>query len=62
MRRPRWSLRYPRERLVSTLPGLLAPSLGMSSDVLGSALGLSDKDADFSGLSGQFLAQWNRYN
>jgi hypothetical protein len=56
----RWSLRYPRERLISTLPGLLgAPGLVHDSQ-LTAALGLTAV-AGRQEMTRSYLEQWHRY-
>jgi len=56
----RWSLRYPRERLISTLPGLLgAPGLVHDSQ-LTTALGLTAV-AGRQEMTRSYLEQWHRY-
>jgi hypothetical protein len=56
----RWSLRYPRERLISILPGLLAgPGLVRDSQ-LTTALGLADRGS-WQQLVHSYLVQWHRY-
>jgi hypothetical protein len=56
----RWSLRYPRERLISILPGLLAgPGLVRDSQ-LTTALGLAARGS-WQQLVRSYLEQWHRY-
>ena len=56
----RWSLRYPRERLISTLPGLLgAPGLVHDSQ-LTKALGLAAVTGRQE-MTRSYLEQWHRY-
>jgi hypothetical protein len=59
-RRPRWSLRYPRERLISVLPRLLAPSGEQPAADLCAPLALQT-GASWSEAGARFLALWGRY-
>ncbi len=56
-----WALRYPRERLISTLPGLLRPNLGVPRAAIATALS-QPPGADHAALAGCFLSYWARYN
>ena len=57
---PRWSLRYPRERLISILPGLLGePELvhvSQLSRALGRSVGGGRQE-----MTRSYLEQWHRY-
>ena len=56
----RWSLRYPRERLISALPGLLGtPGLVHDSQLI-KALGLAAV-AGRQEMTRSYLEQWHRY-
>jgi len=58
---PRWSLRYPRERLISILPGLLnGPGL-VHDRQLATALGLP-QGSGWLELTRSYLEQWHRYS
>ena len=57
----RWSLRYPRERLISSLPGLLgAPGL-VHETKLRNALGLQP-GGSWREMAKSYLEQWHRYS
>ena len=56
-----WSIRYPRERLVSVLPALLSPTLRVPAANINRALSLADH-ADSPTASASFLKYWARYN
>jgi hypothetical protein len=57
----RWSLRYPRERLISSLPGLLgAPGL-VHETQLTNALGLQP-GGSWREMAKSYLEQWHRYS
>lgn len=57
---PRWSLRYPRERLISILPVLLCgPGLVHGSN-LATTLGLTD--GGWHDMTCSYLEQWHRYS
>jgi hypothetical protein len=60
VRQPRWSLRYPRERLISVLPRLLVPSGAKPAADLCAPLAVPD-GASWSQIADQFLALWRRY-
>lgn len=60
LRRPRWSLRYPRERLIGALPLLLSHPEGLSSVALADALALP-LGAPWSQATAVFLRLWRRY-
>jgi len=60
LRNPAWALRYPRERLISVLPGLLEPSIGVPVTQLAQTLSepaATDRDS----LAKVFLEYWPRY-
>jgi hypothetical protein len=60
--RPLWSLRYPRERLISSLP-LLLKSTAQEARLppcVTDALALQ-RDADWLGAADRFLQLWRRY-
>jgi len=57
----RWSLRYPRERLISILPGLLAGPGLLRDSQLSNALGLADHGSRQQ-LVCCYLEQWHRYS
>jgi len=60
LRNPAWAFRYPRERLISVLPGLLEPSIGIKKTQL--AQTLSEPAAlDHDSLAQVFLKYWPRY-
>lgn len=60
LRHPRWSMRYPRERLISTLPLLLSdPSTG-SSPAPAAALAVP-AGASWANAVERFLGLWRRY-
>jgi hypothetical protein len=56
----RWSLRYPRERLISTLPGLLGEPGLVHDSQLTTALGLATV-AGRQEMTRSYLQQWHRY-
>jgi len=56
----RWSLRYPRERLISTLPGLLGEQGLVHDSQLVKALGLTTV-AGRQEMTRSYLEQWHRY-
>lgn len=61
LRNATWALRYPRERLISVLPALLEPALGVSPEAIAAALsqpGTPDRGT----LADRFLGYWARYN
>lgn len=55
-----WAFRYPRERLISVLPGLLDPCIGISTDQLADALSRPAM-RDRASLTRIFLDYWSRY-
>lgn len=56
-----WLRRYPRERLLSVLPGLLSPSLQVPNNAKARALGLLDEqEPDI--LIERYLQLWGRYS
>jgi len=57
---PGWAVRYPRERLISILPGLLEPSVGVPIKQLAGTL---SKPAirDHESLAEVFLNYWSHY-
>ena len=57
----RWSLRYPRERLISSLPGLLVGPELVSETHLSRALGLAS-GCGWNELTRNYLEQWHRYS
>jgi hypothetical protein len=57
---PRWSLRYPRERLISILPQLLLEMPSANDIQLQQALGRRPANTGINATS-QFLEQWQRY-
>jgi hypothetical protein len=57
---PRWSLRYPRERLISILPGLLGEPGLVHASQLSRALGRS-VGAGRQEMTRSYLEQWRRY-
>jgi hypothetical protein len=59
-RRPRWSLRYPRERVISVLPRLLAPTGERPAAEICAPLALP-AGATWAQVGAQFLALWRRY-
>jgi hypothetical protein len=59
-RRPRWSLRYPRERVIAVLPRLLAPTGDQPAADIRGALALP-AGATWAQVGAQFLALWRRY-
>lgn len=59
-RRPRWSLRYPRERLISALPLLLAEPGAVPSRPLADALALPARST-WDDAVGTFLSLWRRF-
>ncbi len=61
LRNGSWAVRYPRERLISTLPALLEPSLDVSTGNLGRALA-QPEEVDRERLTNRFLEFWQRYN
>ena len=56
----RWSLRYPRERLISALPGLLGEPGLVHDSQLTTALGM-DTVAGRQEMTRSYLEQWHRY-
>ena len=56
----RWSLRYPRERLISTLPGLLGGPGLVHDSQLTRALGLAAGGGRHD-MTRSYLEQWHRY-
>jgi hypothetical protein len=56
-----WALRYPRERLISVLPGLLQPDLGIPGAAIAEALS-QPPGLDRATLAERFLGYWARYN
>jgi hypothetical protein len=61
LQHPRWSLRYPRERLISVLPALLSHREGRASPALLSALALPDGTPRTDPVEA-FLGLWRRYS
>jgi hypothetical protein len=61
MRNATWALRYPRERLISVLPALLRPDLGVPCSAIAEALS-QPQDLDRGMLADRFLGYWARYN
>lgn len=61
LRNPAWLTRYPRERLLSVLPALLEPSLGVPSARLDRALALRG-DTDHQARIRRYLELWARYS
>ena len=61
VRNATWSLRYPRERLISVLPGLLRPDLGVPCSAIAAALS-EPHGVDRETLADRFLGHWARYN
>ena len=59
-RRPRWSLRYPRERLISALPLLLSPPQARATPPLAAALALA-AGTPWRDTAEAFLRLWRRY-
>ena len=57
---PRWSRRYPRERLIATLPLLLSRPGSLALPVLADALALP-AGASWRDASDAFLRRWRRY-
>ncbi len=57
----RWSLRYPRERLISILPGLLGEPGLVHDRQLATALGLA-RGGGWHELTSSYLEQWHRYS
>jgi hypothetical protein len=57
----RWSLRYPRERLISILPALLGGPGLVQDRQLATALGLTPGSGWFE-LTRSYLEQWHRYS
>ncbi len=57
----RWSLRYPRERLISILPGLLGEPGLVHDRQLATALGLA-RGGGWHELTRSYLEQWHRYS
>jgi hypothetical protein len=57
----RWSLRYPRERLISILPGLLGGPGLVHDHKLATALGLA-RGGGWHELTRSYLEQWHRYS
>jgi len=60
LRHPRWSLRYPRERLISALPLLLSPHLDRLTSALTGALAVP-VNASWTTAADAFLSHWRRY-
>jgi len=60
LRHPRWSLCYPRERLISVLPLLLSPQVERTSSALASALAVP-VNAPWKAAADAFLSHWRRY-
>jgi hypothetical protein len=60
VRRPRWSLRYPRERVISVMPRLLAPNGEQPSGDICAALALR-AGATWAQAGTRCLALWRRY-
>ena len=60
LRNPSWAVRYPRDRLVSTLP-LLLTDLGKPDKKLLHALGLLD-GTSWKGAAERFLKLWGRFS
>ena len=61
VRNATWALRYPRERLISVLPGLLRPELGVPCSAIAEALS-QPPGLDRATLADRFLGYWARYN
>jgi hypothetical protein len=57
----RWSLRYPRERLISILPGLLGEPGQVHDQQLATALGMT-RGGGWHELTRSYLEQWHRYS
>jgi len=57
----RWSLRYPRERLISTLPGLLGGPGLVHDRQLTEALGMA-AGGGWNEMTRNYLEQWHRYS
>ena len=57
----RWSLRYPRERLISILPGLLGEPGLVHDQQLATALGMT-RGGGWHELTRSYLEQWHRYS
>jgi len=57
---PGWAIRYPRERLISVLPGLLEPSISIPTTKLGHVLS-QRQTLDQDSLAKVFLEHWPRY-
>jgi hypothetical protein len=57
----RWSLRYPRERLISILPGLLGEPGQVHDHQLATALGVA-RGGGWYELTRSYLEQWHRYS
>ncbi|NCA70021.1 MAG: hypothetical protein EOM91_07920 [Sphingobacteriia bacterium] len=60
LRQPRWSLRYPRERLIGALPLLLAHPGMATTPALAAALALP-LDTPWSAAAARLLRLWGRY-
>jgi hypothetical protein len=60
VRRPRWSLRYPRERLISALPVLLSHPFGGLSPAAAEALAVPSGTTWMEAVEA-FLRLWRRY-
>jgi hypothetical protein len=60
LRRPRWSLRYPRERLISALPLLLWSPKGMAAPPVADALAVPVGTSWVETVEA-FLRLWRRY-
>jgi hypothetical protein len=60
LRRPLWSLRYPRERLISVLPLLLSEGGDIDRSAPASALALP-AGTPWSDAAGKFIRLWRRY-
>jgi hypothetical protein len=56
----RWSCRYPRERLLAVLPGLLNPKTGVCQADIAAALS-AQAGSDAGVLADRFLSIWGRY-
>jgi len=60
LRRPRWSLRYPRERLISALPFLLSHTENPAASVLANALAVP-VGTPWPDAAETFLGLWRRF-
>jgi hypothetical protein len=60
LRQPRWSLRYPRERLISVLPLLLQPGAGVPGPQVAAAVA-TPPGSSWQETAAAFLRLWRRY-